>query len=94
MVKSLFKQRFNTSVQAAKMDDLWPSEWPWAVLDTKLGKRHKMKKKQGLKKAITEVWRSVTPAQCRSLLKKVPIRLKQIIKQKGERLHGRRSSDH
>eukprot|EP00973_Karenia_brevis_P069821 9707665-Karenia_brevis.AAC.1 len=55
-VKALFKQRISTRVQAPKIDDLWPSEWPWALLDGKLPKR-RISTEQGLMRASTEEWR-------------------------------------
>ena len=90
-MKSLFKQRISTRVQAAKMDDLWPSEWPWALLDAKLPQRH-IKTEQGLMRAITEEWRRVTPEQCQHLLQKVPGNLKKIIDKEGNRLLGKRTA--
>ena len=85
------RHRINPSVQAAKMDDLWPSEAPWAILCQKLS-RMKIRKKQGLKKAITEVWRSISKEDCQKLIDAVPIRLKTIIQKEGDRLLGRRTS--
>ena len=35
-VRKHFPHRISAKVQAPKMDDLWPSEWPWAVIDQKL----------------------------------------------------------
>ena len=158
MVKKLFKHRISTKVQASKMDDLWPSEVPWAILQEKLGKMKRTKRK-GNKRCITkvggrhrekntregvfflgggvkgylkgmfgnpslakqnikqtgktkkikrettnvfpylsacpipQVWRSITPAQCRKIIEAVPKRLKGIIKRDGNRLLGRRTQD-
>ena len=63
----------------------------WAILDAKLFKNEKIKKKRGLKKAITRVWRSVTPETCQRLINAVPSRLRAIIKKNGRRLLGRRT---
>eukprot|EP00973_Karenia_brevis_P094492 12422777-Karenia_brevis.AAC.1 len=90
--QELFKQRINVKVQAPKMDDLWPSEVPWAIIDEKLRKKKgTIKTKKGLKKFVTQVWRSITPEQCKSLIMAVPGRLKMIIKKDGGRLLGRRT---
>ncbi len=31
-VKTLFHRRIKVRIQAAKLDDVWPSEVPWAIL--------------------------------------------------------------
>ncbi len=64
---------------------------PWAILVEKVLGKKRIKKKKGLKKAITQVWRSVTPETCQKLINAVPTRLKAIIKKDGRRLLGRRT---
>ena len=93
-VKELFKSRISTKVQAPKMDDLWPSEVPWAILDEKIRqKKDRIKTKHGLKRVITNAWRSITSEQCKALIEAVPKRLKTIQQSGGERLLGRRVED-
>ena len=91
-VKNFFTKRISTKVQAAKMDDLWPSEVPWAIIDEKLRqKKGAIKIKLGLKREITKIWRGITPEQCRKLIEAVPVRLKAIIQKEGGRLLGKRT---
>ena len=71
------------------MDDVWPSEWPWAHLEEQL-KHKNIKGEMGLKRAINKIWRAVTPAQCKRLIRNVPLRLKEIIAKDGRRLLSRR----
>eukprot|EP00973_Karenia_brevis_P013019 1767353-Karenia_brevis.AAC.1 len=73
------------------MDDLWPAEWPWALLDAKLPQRS-IDHPRGLMRAITEEWQKVNPEQCQKLLKAVPSRLKDIIKVEDKRLLTRRTA--
>jgi hypothetical protein len=89
-VKKLFRQRISTRVQAAKMDDIWPAEAPWAILKERLAKR-KIKTVQGLRRAITEEWQRISPATCKKIINAVPKRLKMLIKKKGERLTMKRT---
>ena len=47
--------------------------------------------KQGLRRAITEEWRNITPEMCQEIIGKFLDRLKAVIKKKGNRLTGRRT---
>ena len=89
-VAFLFKNRIKVYTQAAKMDDAWPSEVPWAILKERLSNRT-VTTKQGLRRAITEEWRKITPEMCQKIIATFPDKLKGIIKKKGNRLTGRRT---
>ena len=86
-VKTLFRRRIKVRIQAPKLDDAWPSEVPWAILKERLAQRT-IKTKQGLRRAITEEWKKITPEKCEEIIAKFP---EQIIKRKGNRLTGRRT---
>ena len=88
-VRELFCKRIEPDSQPAKMDDIWPSEWPGALLEEKL-KGKDIKTLIGLKREIRRIWRDVDPANCKSIVRQVPTRFKQVIKSKGRHVLSRR----
>ena len=61
------------------------------MLSEKL-KGKQIKNRQGLKYSINQIWRSVDAAECKRLLRAVPLRLKDVIDSDGKRLLSRRTS--
>lgn len=65
-----------------KGDDINPIENLWAILDERLEGK-KFKTKNGMKKALLEIWKQVDEQLLHNLVDSVPNRLRRIIKAKG-----------
>jgi transposase len=65
-----------------KGDDINPMENLWAILDEKL-ERKKFTTRQGMKKAVAQIWNSIDEELLNKLIESIPDRLRRIVKAKG-----------
>ena len=65
-----------------KGDDINPMENLWAILDERLEKK-KFTTKQGMKKAVTAIWKDIDEELLNKLIQSIPDRLRRIVKAKG-----------
>lgn len=66
----------------AQSPDINPIENLWSYLDTKV-RQHSISNKEDLKRVIREEWEKIEPSYCETLVKSMPNRLENVIKNKG-----------
>lgn len=66
----------------AQSPDLNPIEHLWANLKRKIRERH-IKSKTDLKNVLVQEWNSISPDECRKLVRSMPQRIAAVIKAKG-----------
>lgn len=66
----------------AQSPDINPIENLWSYLDTKV-RQHRISNKEDLKRILREEWEKIEPSYCETLVKSMPKRLEDVIKNKG-----------
>ena len=85
-VNEFFDERIEPGEFDAKFADVYPIENVWGILREKVrGKTFPTT--QDLVECVNEEWVKITTKQCKHMISKIPIRLKKVIKNKGDQVY-------
>ena len=77
--------RIDVNDQAMKMDDVWPIENLWSIIQQELSK-YQFNSLDDVKQKIIDIWKNFSEDKSVKMIKSIPKRLKAIVRRRGQRI--------